>query len=72
MKNDIIGFVVYFITAIIFSPSIALILLAIKENSDRCCYYNGVWNKKDILLGLIAISIGVLLRFMFSFLKIIV
>lgn len=72
MKNNILGFIVYLMAAIIFSPSIALILLAIKENSDRCCYYNGVWNKKDILLGLIAISIGVLLRFMFSFFKVIV
>ena len=37
MNNNIIGFAVYFMTAILFSPpDVAIILLALKENSDRC------------------------------------
>ena len=64
MKNNILGFVVYLLTAIIFSPSIAVVLLAIKENSDRCHYYNGVWNKTDLLIGCISIVVGTVVRYM--------
>ena len=39
MKNNILGFAVYLLAAIVFSPDVAIILLAIKENSDRCHYY---------------------------------
>ena len=62
MKNNIIGFAVYFIAAILFSPEVALILLAIKENSDRCHYYNGKWNKTDIAIGAISILIGFIIK----------
>ena len=45
MKNNILGAVVYLSTAIVFGGSTALLMLFIKENSDRCHYYNGKWNK---------------------------
>ena len=33
----------------------------LKENSDRCCYYNGKWNIKDLILYSVCIIIGALL-----------
>ncbi|MBM6865901.1 hypothetical protein H6A66_12065 [Bacteroides caecigallinarum] len=63
MKNNILGFIVYFLTAIVFSSSTALILLAMKENSDRCHYYNGKWSYIDLIIGLIAISIAMVIRY---------
>lgn len=65
MKNNILGFIVYLLSAVLFSPAVAVILLAIKENSDRCHYYNGSWNKKDLLLGTAAISVGIIVRLLF-------
>ena len=49
--------------AILFSPDVSIILLAIKENSDRCRYYNGEWNKKDLLIGCTAIVIGIAFKY---------
>lgn len=65
MKNNILGFAVYLMAAILFSPSVALILLAIKENSDRCHYYGGKWSYTDLGIGASAISIGIILRIIF-------
>ena len=67
MKNNIIGFVTYLLATILFSPSVGIILLAMKENSDRCHYYGGKWNMTDIVLGLVAIAIGVAIRYFFDF-----
>ena len=36
MRNNILGAVVYLSTAIVFGSSTALLMLFIKENSDRC------------------------------------
>lgn len=70
MKNNIIGFAVYFLTAILFSPAVAVILLAIKENSDRCHYYGGAWNKTDIIIGCSAVALGAAVRYiLFNYLK---
>lgn len=62
MKNNILGFAVYLLTAILFSPSTSLLLLAIKENSDRCHYYDGKWNKTDLAIGISAVAIGMVIR----------
>lgn len=62
MKNNIIGFVVYLLASIVFSPSLGIILLAMKENSDRCHYYNGSWNKTDLAIGCSAVAIGMIIR----------
>lgn len=67
MKNDITGFVVYLLATILLSPSAGVILLAMKENSDRCHYYGGKWNMTDIAIGVAAISIGVAIRYFFDF-----
>lgn len=63
MKNNIIGFVVYLITTIIFAPATTILMLFVKENADRCCYYNGSWNKKDLAIGISAITIGMVIRY---------
>ena len=63
MKNNILGFAVYLMAAILFPPDVAIVLLAIKENSDRCHYYKGEWNKKDLLIGCTAIVIGIAFKY---------
>lgn len=67
MKNNILRFVAYLLATIIFSPSAGIILLAMKENSDRCHYYDGKWNTTDIAIGLAAVSVGVAVRYFFDF-----
>lgn len=62
MKNNILGAVVYLSTAIVFGGSTALLMLFIKENSDRCHYYNGKWNKADLLCGAVAICAGMVVN----------
>ena len=60
-KNNIFGAVVYFTTALLLNSSTSLLMLFIKENSDRCHYYNGKWNIKDLILYSVCIIIGALL-----------
>ena len=70
MKNNIIGFIVYLLASVVFSPSVGIILLAMKENSDRCHYYNGAWNKTDIIIGCSAVALGAAVRYiLFNYLK---
>lgn len=63
MKNNIIGFIAYLSASVIFSPSVGIILLAMKENADRCHYYDGKWNKTDLAIGISAIAIGMVIRY---------
>lgn len=65
MKNNILGFIVYLLSAVLFAPAVAVILLAIKENSDRCHYYGGKWSYTDLAIGTLAILIGIILRIIF-------
>ncbi len=62
MINNILGAVVYLSTAIVFGGSTALLMLFIKENNDRCHYYNGKWNKADLLCGAVAICAGMVVN----------
>lgn len=62
IKNNIFGAVVYFTTALLLNSSTSLLMLFVKENSDRCHYYNGKWNKKDLILGCSSILIGLLIK----------
>lgn len=63
MRNNILGAVVYLSTAIVFGGSTALLMLFIKENSDRCHYYNGKWNKKDLAIGISSIILGSIAKY---------
>lgn len=62
MKNNIIGSIFYLLVTLITNYSTSLLMLFIKENSDRCHYYNGKWNKKDLILGCSSILIGLLVK----------
>lgn len=53
IKNNIFGAVVYFTTLMLF----------VKENSDRCHYYNGKWNKKDLAIGISSIVLGSIAKY---------
>lgn len=61
MKNNIIGSIFYLLVTLITNYSTNLLMLFIKENSDRCHYYNGKWNIKDLILYSVCIIIGALL-----------
>lgn len=64
MKNNIIGFIIYFLASLVFPPDVSIILLAMKENADRCHYYNGRWNKTDIIIGCSAVALGAAVRYL--------
>ncbi len=66
MKNNIIGFVVYFLTSLVFSPGVGIILLAMKENADRCHYYGGKWSYEDLCIGVVASFAGGLIKYIFK------
>lgn len=57
MKNNIIGSIFYLLVTLITNYSTSLLMLFIKENSDRCHYYNGKWNIKDLILYSVCIII---------------
>lgn len=61
-KNDFIGILIYAFVTVFLGYKFAFLILFIKENSDRCCYYNGKWNKKDLILGCSSILIGLLIK----------
>ena len=63
IKNNIVGAVVYFTTALLLNSSTSLLMLFIKENSDRCHYYNGKWNKKDLAIGISSIVLGSIAKY---------
>lgn len=41
----------------------ALLALIIHEDNDRCHYYQGRWNRGDLVRGILSISIGALVRY---------
>lgn len=63
MKNNILGSIVYFLTTILLNANTALLMLFIKENSDRCHYYNGKWNEKDLAIGISSIVLGSIAKY---------
>lgn len=66
MKNNVLGFIVYFVATVLLSEKVGVLLLAIKENSDRCHYYNGKWNKTDLAIGGAAIILGTTARLLIN------
>ena len=63
MKNNLLGAVVYLAAAFLFGTGLAIILLAIKENTDRVHYYGGKWNKTDLIIGVSAACVGGVIRY---------
>ena len=63
MRNNILGAVVYLTAAIALNPSVAVILLAIKEDGDRVHYYGRKWNKTNLIIGVSAACVGGVIRY---------
>ena len=36
------------------------------EDNDRCHYYHGEWNKRDLTRGCIAVAVGMAIRYFLS------
>lgn len=62
-KNDFIGIFIYTLITAFLGYKFAFLLLFIKENSDRCHYYNGKWNKKDLAIGISSIVLGSIAKY---------
>jgi hypothetical protein len=58
-KNDIKGIAVYYLLTLLFGTTVGILSLIIKENSDRIAYYNGKWNKGDIIRGSLAVGLAI-------------
>lgn len=63
--RNFLGMLAYFIIAFIFGGGFGVLALIIKEDNDRCHYYNGTWNISDLIRGLISISLGIFLSKIF-------
>lgn len=61
-RNNILGMAVYFGIALLFGGGFGLMALLIHEDNDRCHYYNGEWNKGDLIRGCVAVALGTALR----------
>lgn len=59
-KSDVVGMLVYFTLTLLFGSTVGVLSLIIKENSDRIAYYEGKWNKGDIIRGGTAIALAIL------------
>nr|UWH95437.1 MAG: hypothetical protein [Bacteriophage sp.] len=63
MKNNLLGAVAYLAAAFLFGTGLAIVLLAIKENTGRAHYYGGKWNKTDLIIGVSAACAGGVIRY---------
>lgn len=61
-RRNIIGMVVYMCIAMLFGGGFGLLALIVHEDNDRCQYYQGNFNKGDLLRGCLAVAVGVALR----------
>ena len=62
-KRNLLGMLVYFTIAFAFGGGFGLLALIIKEDNDRCHYYNGMWNIGDHVRGSLAVGVGMGLRY---------
>lgn len=62
-RSNIFGMVVYMCIAMLFGGGFGLLALIVHEDNDRCNYYQGEWNKGDLLGGCLAVAVGVALRY---------
>ena len=46
-----------------FGGGFGLLALIVKEDNDRCHYYNGTWNGGDLVRGCLAVGAGMGLRY---------
>lgn len=58
INNNILGIITYFTISLLFGGGFGLLALIVHEDNDRCHYYNGKWDKGDLIRGCIAVGIG--------------
>lgn len=63
-KNNLLGMAVYFCIAVLFGGGFGVLALIVHEDNDRCHYYNGEWNKGDLIRGCAAVAVGVAARYL--------
>ena len=66
MKNNLLGMAVYFCIAVLFGGGFGLTALIVHEDNDRCHYYNGEWNKGDLIRGCAAVAVGMAVRYLLT------
>ena len=66
-KNDLKGMLTYLGISALFGGSFGLLALIIHEDNDRCHYYNGKWNKDDLIRGCIAVAAGTIIRLLLGY-----
>ena len=66
-KNDLKGILTYLGISTLFGGGFGLLALIIHEDNDRCHYYNGKWNKGDLIRGCIAVAAGTILRLLLGY-----
>lgn len=57
-RNDWLGVLCYFALSAMFGAGVGMVCLFVKENSDRIAYYDGKWNKGDLVLGVLSVLAG--------------
>lgn len=63
-RRNLLGMLVYFTIAFAFGGGFGVLALIIKEDNDRCHYYNGMWNIGDLVRGCFAVGVGMGLRYL--------
>ena len=66
-KNDLKGILTYLGISTLFGGGFGLLALIIHEDNDRCHYYNGKWNKSDLIRGCIAVAAGTVIRLLLGY-----
>lgn len=64
IKSDILGMLIYFGVSAVFGGGFGATMLAVHEDNDRCHYYNGEWNKGDVIRGGVCVAVGSLIHYL--------
>lgn len=62
-RRNLLGMLVYLTISFAFGGGFGLLALIVKEDNDRCHYYNGEWNVGDLVRGCLAVAAGIGLRY---------
>ena len=47
-KRNLLGMLAYLTISFVFGGGFGLLALIVKEDNDRCHYYNGTWSGGDL------------------------
>ena len=57
-KRNLLGMLAYLTISFVFGGGFGLLALIVKEDNDRCHYYNGTWKAGDHVRGCLAVGAG--------------